>query len=64
MSENGQDAERALVLVDQRQGAAMGGSEVLAVRAEDGAMHLPVRPMCESLGLSYSPQPTAPPSHA
>ncbi len=56
MSENGQDTARALVPVDQRQVALMEGSEVLAVRAEDGAIYLPLRPMCESLGLSYRPQ--------
>jgi len=56
MSENGQDTARALAPVDQRQVALMEGSEVLAVRAEDGAIYRPVRPMCESLGLSYRPQ--------
>ncbi len=56
MSENGQDTSQALVPVDQRQVALVDGSEVLAVRAEDGTIYLPLRPMCESLGLSYRPQ--------
>ncbi len=55
MSENGQDTSQALVPVDQRQVTLVDGSEVLAVRAEDGTIYLPVQPMCESLGLSYRP---------
>jgi len=56
MSEQGQDKGRALVPVDQRRVALMEGDEVLAVRAEDGTIYLPLRPVCESLGLSYRPQ--------
>ncbi len=56
MNEQGQDTGRALVPVDQRRVALMEGDEVLAVRAEDGTIYLPLRPMCESLGLSYRPQ--------
>jgi len=49
MSEQGQDTGRVLVPVDQRRVALMEGDDVLAVRAEDGTIYLPLRPMCESL---------------
>ena len=42
--------------VDERRVTLMEGDEVLAVRAEDGTIYLPLRPVCESLGLSYRPQ--------
>jgi len=56
MSEQERDKARALVPVDERRVALMEGDEVLAVRAEDGTIYLPLRPVCESLGLSYRPQ--------
>jgi hypothetical protein len=56
MSEQDQGKARALVPVDQRRVVLMEDNEVLAVRAEDGAIYLPLRPICESLGLSYRPQ--------
>ena len=56
MSEQEGDKARALVPVDERRVTLMEGDEVLAVRAEDGTIYLPLRPVCESLGLSYRPQ--------
>jgi hypothetical protein len=56
MSEQGQDKATALVPVAQRRVELLDGDEVLAVRAEDGAIYLPLRPICVSLGLSYQPQ--------
>jgi len=56
MSEHEGEKARALVPVDERRVTLMEGDEVLAVRAEDGAIYLPLRPVCESLGLSYRPQ--------
>jgi len=56
MDEQEGDKARALVPVDERRVALMEGDEVLAVRAEDGTIYLPLRPVCESLGLSYRPQ--------
>ncbi len=56
MSEQGQDKATALVPVAQRRVELVDGDEVLAVRAEDGSIYLPLRPICASLGLSYQPQ--------
>jgi len=56
MSEQERDKARALVPIDERRVLLMEGDEVLAVRAEDGTIYLPLRPVCESLGLSYRPQ--------
>jgi len=56
MSEQGQDKMTALVPVAQRRVELLDGDEVLAVRAEDGSIYLPLRPICASLGLSYQPQ--------
>jgi len=56
MSEQGQDKTTALVPVAQRRVELVDGDEVLAVRAEDGSIYLPLRPICASLGLSYQPQ--------
>ncbi len=56
MSEQGQDKTTALVPVAQRRVELLDGDEVLAVRAEDGSIYLPLRPICASLGLSYQPQ--------
>jgi len=56
MSEQGQDKATALVPVAQRRVKVLDGDEVLAVRAEDGSIYLPLRPICASLGLSYQPQ--------
>jgi len=56
MSEQGQDKATALVPVAQRRVELLDGDEVLAVRAEDGSIYLPLRPICASLGLSYQPQ--------
>jgi len=56
MSEHEGEKARALVPVDERRVTLMEGDEVLAVRAEDGTIYLPLRPVCESLGLSYRPQ--------
>ena len=56
MSEQGQDKATALVPVAQRRVELVDGDEVLAVRAEDGSIYLPLRPICVSLGLSYQPQ--------
>jgi len=55
-SEQGQDKVTALVPVAQRRVEVLDGDEVLAVRAEDGSIYLPPRPICASLGLSYQPQ--------
>ena len=56
MSEQGQDKTTALVPVAQRRVELLDGDEVLAVRADDGSIYLPLRPICASLGLSYQPQ--------
>jgi len=56
MSEQGQDKATALVPVAQCRVELLDGDEVLAVRAEDGSIYLPLRPICASLGLSYQPQ--------
>ncbi len=56
MSEQGQDKATALVPVAQRRVELLDGDDVLAVRAEDGSIYLPLRPICASLGLSYQPQ--------
>ncbi len=56
MSEQGQDKTTALVPVAQRRVELLDGDEVLAVRAKDGSIYLPLRPICASLGLSYQPQ--------
>jgi len=49
MSEQEGDKARALVPVDERRVTLMEGDEVLAMRAEDGTIYLPLRPVCESL---------------
>ena len=47
--------ENALVPVEQKE-VAFYGDEVLAVRAGDGTVFVPVRPICELLGLNFDGQ--------
>lgn len=56
MSDHGQAEALALVPIAQRRVELLDGDDVLAVRADDGTIYLPLRPLCKSLGLSYQPQ--------
>jgi len=46
----------AMVPVEQRQVILMDGDEVLAARVEPDGIYLPLRPICDSLGIGYSAQ--------
>ncbi|MCA9998314.1 MAG: ORF6C domain-containing protein [Anaerolineales bacterium] len=47
--------EQDLAVVEQKQ-VAFYGDEVLAVRTEDGSVFVPVRPICDLLGVDWSAQ--------
>lgn len=47
--------EKGLIVVEQKQ-VAFYGDEVLAVRTEDGSVLIPVRPICDLLGVDWSAQ--------
>ena len=48
-------AGNALVPVEQRQ-VVFYGDEVVAVRVEGGAIYVPVRPLCDLLGIAWAAQ--------
>lgn len=45
----------ALVPVEQKE-VEFYGDEIIAVRTTDGAVYVPVRPICELLGVAWGPQ--------
>jgi len=47
--------EKALVPVEQKQ-VTFYGDELTAVLAEDGTVYVPIRPICDSLGLDWDGQ--------
>lgn len=48
-------SEKALQPVEQRE-VLFYGDEIVAVRVADGSVYIPVRPICELLGLNWSGQ--------
>lgn len=46
----------ALVATAQRSVTLIEGDEVLALRSADGAVYLPLRPICANVGLEYTAQ--------
>lgn len=44
-----------ITIIDQRT-VDFEGDEITAVQAEDGTIYIPIRPLCESLGLNWSGQ--------
>jgi len=54
---NGQDAAAViLVPVEQRRVTLMGEDEVVAARVAPDLIYLPLRPLCENLGVGYPAQ--------
>ena len=53
--ENAQKSEKALVPVEEKE-VEFYGDEVTAVRAADGIVYIPVRPICRLLGLNWDGQ--------
>lgn len=47
--------EKGLTVVEQKQ-VEFYGDEVLAVRTKDGSVFIPVRPICDLLGVDWSTQ--------
>ena len=47
--------ETSLTVVEQKQ-VAFYGDEILAVRLQDNSILIPVRPICELLGVDWSAQ--------
>ena len=47
--------EQALIPVEQKQ-VEFYGDTIIAVRAKEGAIYVPVRPICELMGLDWSSQ--------
>jgi hypothetical protein len=47
--------EKALSVIEQRE-VEFYGDDVTAVRMEDGAVYVPVRPICDLLGVQWSAQ--------
>ena len=47
--------EKGLAVIEQKQ-VEFYGDEILAVRIENGSIFIPVRPICELLGLDWSAQ--------
>ncbi|MAU01667.1 MAG: hypothetical protein CL608_31400 [Anaerolineaceae bacterium] len=47
--------EKSLTVVEQKQ-VEFYQDEILAVRTEDGSIFIPVRPLCERLGVDWSAQ--------
>ncbi len=47
--------EKGLTVIEQKQ-VAFYGDEILAVRIEDGTVFIPVRPICDLLGVDWSAQ--------
>lgn len=47
--------EQALVSIEQKT-VEFYGDEIIAVRAQDGSVYVPVRPICDLLGVSWSSQ--------
>ena len=47
--------EKAIVPIEQRE-VEFYGDEIIAVRTEDGSVHVPVRPICDLLGVDWSGQ--------
>lgn len=46
----------AVIPVEQRHVTLMDGDEVLAARIEPDGIYLPLRPICDNLGIGYSAQ--------
>lgn len=55
-AERARESAMALLPLDQRRVALLEGDEVLAVKAEDDEIYLPLRPICTTLGLYYRAQ--------
>src|SRR2546422_1431077 len=51
-------AAPVVVPVEQRTVALFEGDDVLAARGDTGDIYLPLRPICDSLGISYPTQIT------
>lgn len=49
------EQEQALLVQEQRQ-VAFYGDEVTAVRADDGVVYVPLRPLCDIIGVDWSAQ--------
>jgi hypothetical protein len=47
--------EHSLVVIEQKT-VAFYGDEIIAVRSQDGAIYVPVRPICDLLGVDWSSQ--------
>ncbi|MBE2220380.1 MAG: ORF6C domain-containing protein [Anaerolineae bacterium] len=47
--------EKGLTIIEQKQ-VAFYGDEVLAVQTKDGSVFIPVRPICDLLGVDWSAQ--------
>jgi hypothetical protein len=47
--------EKGLTVIEQKQ-VTFYGDEILAVRAEDGSILIPIRPICDLLGVDWSAQ--------
>lgn len=45
----------ALVPVEQKE-VEFYGDDIIALRLADGTIHVPIRPICELLGIAWSPQ--------
>lgn len=50
-----QEQEQALLVQEQRQ-VAFYGDEVTAVRADNGVVYVPLRPLCDIIGVDWSAQ--------
>ena len=49
------EANSALAPVAQKS-VAFYGDEITAILAEDGEVYVPIKPICEFVGLAWSPQ--------
>ncbi len=47
--------DKSLAIVEQKT-VEFYGDEIIAVRANDGTVYVPVRPICDLLGVSWSSQ--------
>ena len=49
------DEERALSVVEQKE-VVFYDDEIVTVRVADGTVYVPIRPICEALGISCNGQ--------
>ena len=47
--------DKSLSVIEQKT-VEFYGDEIIAVRAQDGSVYVPVRPICDLLGVSWSSQ--------